>query len=173
MLINFLPVRAFLKLVNFCYYRNYKNNRQDRDAPDSSTCIVLYDHECPFCRQEMQRLKSLDHEDRLILLNMNGPLFNEAYWGVSHEDASRALHVLTAEKVWLVGMPAIRHVYAQVGLGWLLAPTGWPLLSSLADIFYRQFASNRYAISHWMGLRKNDGQCTESVCMTNEQNNKS
>lgn len=168
-----MPIRAFFKKLNFCHYRNHENIQQTCDNIASHTSIVFYDHECPFCRQEMQRLKSLDDDDRLIMLNMNGALFNEKYWGVSHADASRTLHVLTAEKVWLVGMPAIRHVYDQVGLGWLMAPSGWPLISNLADIFYHQFASNRYAISRWMGLGKKDEQCTDRVCMTNKQNNKS
>ena len=161
---NNSPLQVFLKLIDFCNYRNYENERQMSDRYVDNSAIVLYDHDCTLCRQEMQRLKSLDHEDRLLLLNINSPIFNAHDRGVSREEVSQALHVLTAEKIWLVGMPAIRHVYAQVGLGWLMAPSGWPLISRLADLAYRYIAPNRYVISHWLGLGKVNGKCTDNVC---------
>lgn len=158
------PIRAFLKNINFCYYRNYKNIRQGINQDCLHSSIILYDHDCPFCRQEMQRLKSIDVDDCLILLNINSRLFNPEYWGVSREQASQSLHILTAERIWLVGMPAIRYVYAQVGQGWLLAPSGWPMITWLADLLYRYIAPNRYVISHWLGLSSNNQQCTNEFC---------
>lgn len=164
MLKNCSPFRAFLKFTNFCYYRNNENVWKEPSQAVIDGAIVLYDHDCPFCRQEMLRLKSLDHGDRLILLNMNSSIFNEQYWGVTREDASQTLHVLTAEKIWLVGMPAIRHVYSQVGLGWLMAPSGWPIISRFADLAYRYIAPNRYVLSRWLGLGKAESKCTDKVC---------
>lgn len=158
------PLRAFLKFTDFCLYRNYGNKYQEHEQTYIDGTVVFYDHECPFCRQEMLRLKSLDSEDRLILLNMNSPVFDEHYWGVTREDASQALHVLTTDKTWLVGMPAIRHVYSQVGLGWLMAPSGWPVISRFADLAYRYIAPNRYAFSRWLGLGKAGNKCTDKVC---------
>ena len=164
MLKKILPLWAFLKPAHFCDYRNNKNIGQESEQRSLGSTIVLYDHDCLFCRQEIQRLKSLDSEDRLIPLNINSPIFSEEYWGVSHDDASAALHVLTAEKTWLVGMPAIRHVYAQVGLGWLMAPSGWPVISRFSDLAYRYIALNRYVISRWLGLEKVKGKCTDNAC---------
>jgi len=173
MLNNNLPLRAFLRLIDFSHYRNDKNNR--REPPQQSVCstIVLYDDDCPLCRHEMQRLQSLDQAGCLTLLDINSPMFNEQYWGVSVEDASQALLVLTAEKIWMVGMPAIRHVYAQVGLAWLMAPSGWPLISSFANFAYRLIAPNRFVISRWLGLGKINNGCTEQICTVNDDNDKS
>ena len=164
MIKRILPLRAFLKQVDFCNYRNNENKPPRTDQGGLNKSIVLYDHTCPLCRQEMQRLKSLDDDDQLVLLSINSPLFSEAYWGVSYKDVSRSLHVLTAEKIWLVGMPAIRHVYAQVGLGWLMAPSGWPVISWFADMAYRFIAPNRYFISHSLGIRNNNSRCSDKVC---------
>ncbi len=159
-----LPGRVFLKLVNFCFYRNNENKRQSNEPDLLSRSIVLYDHACPLCRAEMQRLKALDHDAKLILLDINSPDFNEDSWGVSRSAASTALHVFTPNDDWLIGMPAIRHVYTQVGLGWLMAPTGWPLVSPLADLAYRYFAPNRFVISRWLGMGRTSVTCSDDVC---------
>lgn len=156
--------RYFLNLCNFCNYRNYYNDRRDKEQHVDESTIVLYDHECPLCRQEMERLKSLDHENRLTLLSIHSGNFDEKHWGVTKADASRALYVLTAEKIWLVGMPAIRHVYSQVDLGWLMSISGWPIISGISDLAYRYIAPNRYAISRWLGLGKSSYKCTDNKC---------
>jgi len=154
----------FLKSYDFCFYRNNENNRQDEMADLFSVSVVLYDHACPVCRVEMERLKRRDRQERLVLLDISSPAFNEQTWGISHADASAALHVLTPTNEWLVGMPAIRHVYQRVGLGWMMAPSGWSVISPLADRLYRYIAPNRYAISRWLGLASSSTPCTDSVC---------
>ena len=164
-----LPGRVFLKLINFCFYRNNENERQSNKSDTQIQSIVLYDHACPLCRAEMQRLKALDRNAKLVLLDINSSEFNEDTWGVSRSAASAALHVFTPRDNWLIGMPAIRHVYAQVGLGWLMAPTGWPLVSPLADLAYRYFAPNRFVISRWLGMGQASESCSDNVC-TNAHN---
>ncbi len=155
---NSLSARAFFNRENFSRFRKNKNEQ----ATDAA--IVFYDHACPLCRRAMLRLKARDRSHRLVLLNINGPDFRADEWGLSYRDVARALHVLTAEKIWLVGMPAIRHVYTQVGLGWLLAPSGWPLLSRFAEFAYRYIAPNRYVVSHWLGWQTSGDKCHGQAC---------
>jgi predicted DCC family thiol-disulfide oxidoreductase YuxK len=45
------------------------------------------------------------------------------------------------------GVEVFRRAYAAVGLGWLVAPTRWPLLRPLADAAYRWFARNRLRLT--------------------------
>lgn len=161
-----IPQRVFLKLVNFCLFRNNINNRHASGTPGTGSSIVFYDHACPICRAEMLRLKARDRHARLILLDISSDDFDAQVWGIHREDAQAALHVLTPANAWLKGMPAIRHVYAQVGLGWLLAPTGWPLVSRLADFTYRHFAPNRFAVSRWLGLAYPPSSCSNASCVT-------
>ena len=157
------PVRVFLKLTNFSLYRNNEIRRKNHVNSQLRPSIVLFDRACPLCRGEMHRLKKRDRDGRLALIDITAADFNEKAWGVSREAASEALHVLTPEKVWLVGMDAIRHVYTQVGLGWLMAPSGWPVMRSLSDIAYRWIAPNRFVISRWMGLEQ-EAECTDAKC---------
>jgi predicted DCC family thiol-disulfide oxidoreductase YuxK len=52
-----------------------------------------------------------------------------------------------------------REAYAAVGLGWLVAPTGWPILRPLFDVGYRWFARNRVRLGRIFGRRCEDGRC--------------
>lgn len=101
MLNNIHPLRGFFKIVNFVIYRNYENNEQKTEPRLLSSAIVLYDHACPLCRKEMQRLKARDRHGRLLLLDINSADFDESDWGVTRHEASQALHVLTAQDQWL------------------------------------------------------------------------
>jgi predicted DCC family thiol-disulfide oxidoreductase YuxK len=147
---RFWPWRFFLKPHDFSLYRNDKNSQPVWLLPSAPRSVVFYDHACPICRAEMHRLKRRDRHQRLRLVDTSHPRFRAAVWGLNQRDLEAALHVLTERRIWLVGMAAIRHVYGQVGRGWLMAPSGWPWLSRLADAAYGRFAANRIRISRWL-----------------------
>lgn len=158
--------RLFLKLSNFCYYRNNKNNGNEKKVS-----TVFYDRSCPLCRIEMQRLKNRDKHDYLFQINMGNADFSADDWGVNLEDLDKALHVLTSEGEWLVGMPAVRHVYQRVGLAWLVAPTEWPLISALMDKIYQTLAPHRVVVSRWIGLSNAQTVCTDEFCELSAEHN--
>ncbi len=54
---------------------------------------------------------------------------------------------------------AFREAYRAVGLGWLLAPTGWPGLRWIADRAYGLFARNRIRIGRLFGRECPDDAC--------------
>lgn len=126
--------------------------------------IVLYDGACPLCRTEMLRLKRRDPGNRLRLVNIAAPDFNAPAWGFSQAALGMAMHVRSPEGRWLIGMAAIRHVYARVGLGWLLAPTGWWLLRRVFDAMYAWVARHRLAVSGRL-LALGYGRCDERCAL--------
>lgn len=116
-------------------------------AAARNATIVLFDGACPLCRTEMQRLKLRDPDHRLRLVDIAAPEFNAPAWGFELAALGDALHARAPDGRWLIGMAAIRHVYARVGLGWLLAPTGWPVLRPAFDRFYARLARHRVPVS--------------------------
>ncbi len=54
---------------------------------------------------------------------------------------------------------AFRQAYRAVGLGWLLAPTGWPVLRWVFDGLYALFARYRVSVGRIFG-----GSCTTGTC---------
>lgn len=125
--------------------------------------IVLFDGACPMCRTEMQRLKLRDPDHRLRLVDIAAPDFNAPAWGFELTALGNALHARAPDGRWLIGMAAIRHVYGRVGLGWLLAPTGWPLLRPAFDRFYAWLVRHRVPVSGRLlalGYGRCDARCT-------------
>ena len=45
------------------------------------------------------------------------------------------------------GMGVFRETYKAVGLGWLMAPTSWPVLKTLFDFIYKLFAKYRVRLA--------------------------
>lgn len=116
---------------------------------------LLYDASCPVCRLEMDELRHRDRAGRLAFVDISTPGFDLAvHWpdaasGASPNvfDLNAALHGIGANGTVYTGVETIRLAYAAVGLGWLWAPTGWPVLRPVFDVAYRVFARHRYAIS--------------------------
>jgi predicted DCC family thiol-disulfide oxidoreductase YuxK len=158
--------RIFLKLIDFCLYRNVEN--KSRISPGHGTPTrVFYDGACPLCRFEMQHLKRLDRRGKLEQVDISTVDFAADDWSANLEDLNRALHVITPANEWLVGMPAVRHVYREVGMGWLIVLTELPVIAALLDAGYLRFASNRMQISRWSGIGRGHEGCTDDSCGLN------
>lgn len=129
--------------------------------------VVLYDHSCVICRNEMLRLQKLDKQQCLHLVDISNDKFSHEFWGFSNAELNKSLHVRNAQGQWLTGMQAIRHVYEQVGLGWIWLPSRLPGLKLLSDILYRLFARNRYRLSRWLialGVANSKSRCNDISC---------
>jgi len=108
---------------------------------------LLYDRRCAVCRLEMDELRERDREAKLNFIDISQDGFDAAPWGATLADLNAVIHAIDARGRTHRGVPALRMAYAAVGLGWLWAPTGWPLLRKLFDAFYAVFARHRYVIS--------------------------
>ena len=50
------------------------------------------------------------------------------------------IHAINSSGEVLKDVRVFREAYRLVGLGWVYAPTTWPVLGSLVDEFYRLWA---------------------------------
>ena len=124
-------------------------------SSDSNTqTLVFYDGACPACRAEMKILQRWDRTGRLRLIDIAAPDYDKLAWPVSLTDMNALLHVRLPDGTWQTGMAATRHIYRTVGRGWMLAFTGWPLLSPVFDRAYAWFARHRIPISTFVGVRR-------------------
>jgi stearoyl-CoA desaturase (delta-9 desaturase) len=122
----------------------------EREAPSPYPLTLLYDRGCAVCRSEMDALRERDEgRGRLRFIDIAAPDFDAAPWGATREQLNALIHAVDAQGRVHVGVPALRLAYAAVGLGWLWAPTRWPLLRPCFDGFYAWFARHRYGISRF------------------------
>ncbi len=121
---------------------------------------VLYDGECPLCMREVRFLRRRDRRGRIAFEDIAAPGFDASRYGLDQRAVMARIHGVLPDGRIIEGVEVFRRLYAQVGLGFLLAPTRWPLLRPLFDAAYRVFARNRLRLT---GRRGAD--CDETRCL--------
>ncbi len=84
----------------------------------ASKLYVYYDNSCPICREEINALKSVDHQNALELIDCSSPDFNDASAakaGYTQETLINAMHVRSANERWYVAADAFVVMYETVG----------------------------------------------------------
>lgn len=130
--------------------------------PPTARFELFFDGDCPLCAREVGFLRRLDRgRGRLALVDIAAPDFDATTYPRSHAELMARIHGRLPNGTWVEGVEALRQAYRAVGLGWLLAPTRWPLIRPLADALYRFFARNRL---RWTGREGCEaGHCRPSI----------
>lgn len=126
---------------------------------EKTTCTLLYDGECPLCRKEVAWLQCWNRRGRLAFEDVSSPEFDPARYGLTRNDVMAVIHAVLPDGRIVRRMEAFRHAYRAVGLGWLLAPTGWWPLRILFDWLYERFANNRMRLGGLFGRRCDGDRC--------------
>ena len=120
---------------------------------------VLYDGQCPFCRLEMQWLSQRNVSGVLAFEDISDPEFNAGRYGLVHEQVMGVIHAILSDGRIIRGLEVFRLAYWSVGLGWLVAPTGWPVLRHICDGLYALFARHRVPLGRVFGRK-----CPRDAC---------
>ncbi|MEO8153954.1 MAG: DUF393 domain-containing protein [Rhizobacter sp.] len=108
---------------------------------------LLYDAGCPVCALEMDHLRSLNAEGRLVFIDIGVAGFDPSAYGATLAEMNAEIHARRADGEVIRGVQVLRLAYDAVGLGWVLRPTAWPPLRAMSDAGYRLFAKHRRTIS--------------------------
>jgi len=120
---------------------------------------VLFDGACPLCQREIRMLEGLDRgRGGVDFEDISKPAFDPAVYGLDAEQVMARIHGVLPDGSVIEGLEVFRRVYAAVGLGWLLAPTRWPLLRGISEAGYRIFSENRL---RWTGR---EADCDSGHC---------
>jgi len=117
---------------------------------------ILYDGGCPLCLREVRFLQGRDRQPhRLAFVDINAPSYDPGHHGgISYRDAMGRIHAIEGNGTVLRDVAVFRRAYELIGLGWLYAPTGWPLVGSLAEAAYRLWARLRLPLTGRPGLEQ-------------------
>ena len=117
---------------------------------------ILYDGGCPLCLREVRFLQGRDRQaQRLAFVDIDAPTYDPGrYAGISYREAMGRIHAIDGDGTVLRDVAVFRRAYGSIGLGWLYAPTGWPLVGSLAEAFYRLWARLRLPVTGRPGLEQ-------------------
>lgn len=113
---------------------------------------IFYDGGCPLCSREIRFLEKRDRSvGRIGFDDISAVSFDPSLHGLELDELMARMHGVLADGTVVEGLEVFRRAYRAVGLGWLLAPTGWIGLRPLADRAYSVFARYR------LRLRRRDG----------------
>jgi predicted DCC family thiol-disulfide oxidoreductase YuxK len=124
-----------------------------------ATFTLYFDGECPFCVREVRWLQRRDRQGGLAAVDIAAAEFDPAAIGRTREEMMARIHGRRADGEVITGMEVFREAYRAVGLGWITAPTGWPLLRPLFDCAYRAFARNRVRLGRLFGRACEGDRC--------------
>ncbi|MBT8045832.1 MAG: DUF393 domain-containing protein [Pontiella sp.] len=114
---------------------------------DVGKICVLFDGECPICCRKVTFLEKRDRRHALVFSDIRAENFQIDGIDVPFAALEAQIHAVLPDGSVVSGMEVIRAAYRAIGLGWLAAPTGWPLLRPLFDALYYSVAKNRHRIS--------------------------
>ena len=109
---------------------------------------LLYDGGCPLCLREVTFLRRRDHRGLLQFIDVDAEYYDPDAWGgISYRQAMARIHAIQVDGTVLRDVAVFREAYRLIGLGWLYAPTTWPLLGSAVDAAYGIWARFRLALT--------------------------
>jgi predicted DCC family thiol-disulfide oxidoreductase YuxK len=120
---------------------------------------LLYDGECPFCRREVRWLQRLNRRGHLAFEDISAAGFDAVHYGATREELLGVIHGVLPDGHMVQKMEVFRQAYRAIGLGWLLAPTGWPGLRWVFDRLYALFARHRAPLGRLFGRSCSTGAC--------------
>jgi predicted DCC family thiol-disulfide oxidoreductase YuxK len=124
---------------------------------------ILYDGECPLCKREVRWLQRFNRSGHLAFEDISAPGFNPARYGATREELFGVIHGVFPDGRVVRKVAVFREAYRAVGLGWLLAPTGWPVLRSICDKLYDLFARYRIPLGRLLGRSCALDRCGKEV----------
>ena len=120
---------------------------------------LLYDGECPLCQREARWQQQRNHGGWLAFEDITAPGFDPATYHTTRAELMGVIHGVFPDGRMVQKVAVFREAYRAVGLGWLLAPTGWPGLRWLSDRGYELFARYRMPIGRIFGRNCASGTC--------------
>ncbi|MDA9149172.1 DUF393 domain-containing protein [Synechococcus sp. AH-229-G18] len=127
---------------------------------------LLYDGGCPLCLREIVFLQKRDREGKILFVNIDSKEYDsKLYKGISYRDAMERIHAVRHDGTILRDVEVFRESYELVGIGWLYAPSSWPILKPLINIGYSLWTKLRFKLT---GRPSLDVLCSERCSSCNE-----
>lgn len=129
---------------------------------------LLYDGECPLCLREVNFLRGKDRGRGLVnFVDITQPDYDpQHHGGVSFGEAMARIHGVRPDGTVVKNVAVFREVYQVLGIGWLYAPTAWPLVGPLVDRMYDFWADRRLTWTGRPSLGEILAQRQKGMCKT-------
>ncbi len=110
---------------------------------------LLYDGECQLCLREVNFLQKKDAGRGIVKFTDIADLDYrpEENGGVDFETAMGRIHAVLADGTVVKNVEVFQRVYDALGIGWIYAPTKWPVIGPIIDSIYNIWADLRLFVT--------------------------
>lgn len=110
---------------------------------------LLYDGDCPLCLREVNFLQKKDAGRCLVSFV---DIADDSYdptenGGVDFATAMGRIHAVLPDGTVIQNVEVFRRIYSILGIGWMYAPTQWPVVGPLVDKLYDIWADWRLQVT--------------------------
>lgn len=126
---------------------------------------LLYDGDCPLCLREVNFLQKKDAGRGIVKLTDIADIDYrpEENGGVDFETAMGRIHAVKADGTVVKNVAVFQEVYSALGIGWMYAPTKWPVMGPLVNKIYDLWADKRLAMTGRASLAEVIAQREEKI----------
>lgn len=110
---------------------------------------LLYDGDCPLCLHEVNFLQKKDAGRGLVsFIDIADDSYVAAEnGGVDFATAMGRIHAVLPDGTVIKNVEVFRRIYSILGIGWIYAPTRWPIVGPLVDQLYAIWANLRLKVT--------------------------
>ncbi|WP_204137736.1 thiol-disulfide oxidoreductase DCC family protein [Halomicronema sp. CCY15110] len=121
----------------------------DSSTTDNWQIKLLYDGDCPLCLREVNFLQKKDAGRGLVqFVDIADAAYDPSqHGGVDFETAMGRIHAVLADGTVIKNVEVFRRIYSILGIGWMYAPTRWPIIGPLVDKLYDLWADLRLQVT--------------------------
>lgn len=110
---------------------------------------LLYDGGCPLCLHEVNFLAQKDAGRGLVnFVDIADDNYDPVkHGGVDFVTAMGRIHAVLPDGSIIKNVEVFRRIYSILGIGWIYAPTRWPILGPIIDRVYDIWADWRLRVT--------------------------
>ncbi|MEP3350958.1 MAG: DUF393 domain-containing protein [Marinomonas sp.] len=124
---------------------------------------IFYDGYCPLCTAEMNLLRDLDNQKKLILEDIHAADFSERFPHIDPIQADKILHGQLQNGEVIKGLEVTCLAWKLVEKHKWMQVLRWPVIRLFADLGYLFFARYRHSISSFVTGKPRCTSCQKEL----------
>ena len=129
---------------------------------NTAKLTIFFDGGCPLCKREVDFLQSRNQKGYLSFIDINtSDFYLDLKCGITYKQAMDRIHALKSDGSVIKDIKVFQEAYTLIGLGWIYAPTKFPIFDKFIEFIYGIWAKYRLKLTFRPSIEK---LCTEKGC---------
>ena len=129
---------------------------------NTAKLTIFFDGGCPLCKREVDFLQSRNQKGYLSFIDINNSDFYlDNKYGITYKQDMDRIHALKSDGSVIKDIKVFQEAYTLIGLGWIYAPTKFPIFDKFIEFIYGIWAKYRLKLTFRASIEK---LCAEKDC---------